>query len=1167
LPPPPFKGLAPFQDSDLDAGFFFGREREREVIEANLMASRLTILYGEPGVGKSSVLRAGLAHHLRTVAAANLETRGEPGFAVVVFDAWKDDPVQALRAAVAGAVTRALGGSVSPDDGGSSLADTFGLWQELLGGDLYVILDQTEEYFLYHGAESGPGTFREEFPAVIGSADLRANFLLAIREDALAKLDAFRRLVPGVLDNYLRLEHLDRRAARTAIIEPIAAYNARAADQGMVSVEPGLVDAVLDQVVAGKVEVGSVGGRGSIDNADRDDRIETPYLQLVMRRIWDEERALESPTLRLETLRRLGGAEQIVRDHVELALASLSSHETDIAANLFDHLVTPSGAKIAQDAGDLAQYAGVPESEVLPVLSTLGNERILRSVIGADPRSTRYEIFHDVLAEPVLTWRAGHELERERVAARRERRRLWLLVVAAFAALLVVGGVAVFALVQRGSARSQARRAHAHELAADALTNVSSDPVSSVALALQAAQLSPEAETEDVLRTSLLAMRELHVLRLGGRIVAASFAPSGGRLLAASSNGTLGIFDTTGTRVVAFPHQRSLTHAVWSPDGRFVATGDVDGLVTIVRARDGQPLRRLDTKAPVASLAFTHGTLLAGSGGRLLLIHGVRGSVRTLRLAGAVVAAAQSPNGKLVAVATERAGRVTTRILDAQTRRVRTTLPEHGIDSLRFDPTGRVLVTGSTDKTTRLWLAATGRLVHELPQGGYVLALSFSPDGQTLATASSDGSVPIWDVRSGVRLVLLVGSNGSANDAAFSPDGKDIAVAFGDRAARVYDATDGRLLAPLAGDTDSVTTVGYDSAGDTIVTGSDDGTVRLWSANAGDQLAPVDRRGATVRAVFAGDSLVSSAGRVVRVLTPGGRRVAAHRLPTPVASVAAQGTSVAAADTAGDLLRTTIGGPTELSRGLRVTAVAYEPDGTLITGSSDGTIRLWSSSAHPRALPGSGAAEAISAGTGGFAVLSRGGAVHVYTPEGALVRTIPARAGIARLSPDGTVLATARAREADLWSTSTGKLLHRLLGHTALVTDVEFSPDGRTIVTASVDHDGRLWDTASGQLLHVLRGHFFPVRSASFSPDGRWVVTASQFTAGLWSVSTGRNVLYLEGNTEPLTGAVFSSSDNWIATGSNDGTVRVIRCDICADMPGLEQLATARLRRIGATSS
>ena len=86
-PASPYKGLTPFEDSELDVLFFFGRERERELIEANLMASRLTVLYGETGVGKSSVLRAGVAHEMRRKAGAH---------AVVVFDNWKDDPVSGL---------------------------------------------------------------------------------------------------------------------------------------------------------------------------------------------------------------------------------------------------------------------------------------------------------------------------------------------------------------------------------------------------------------------------------------------------------------------------------------------------------------------------------------------------------------------------------------------------------------------------------------------------------------------------------------------------------------------------------------------------------------------------------------------------------------------------------------------------------------------------------------------------------------------------------------------------------------------------------------------------------------------------------------------------------------------------------------------------------------
>src|SRR5690348_9628993 len=106
----PYKGLAPFEDSDVDALLFFGRERETEVIVANLLAAKLTVLYGPSGVGKSSILRAGVARRLRHIA---------PGADVVVLDEWAADPEL-------------------PD------AD----------GETFLILDQFEEYFLYH--DEGP---------------------------------------------------------------------------------------------------------------------------------------------------------------------------------------------------------------------------------------------------------------------------------------------------------------------------------------------------------------------------------------------------------------------------------------------------------------------------------------------------------------------------------------------------------------------------------------------------------------------------------------------------------------------------------------------------------------------------------------------------------------------------------------------------------------------------------------------------------------------------------------------------------------------------------------------------------------------------------------------------------------------------------------------------
>src|SRR5262249_60479413 len=104
--------------------------------------------------------------------------------------------------------------------------------------------------------ENGRGTFASEFPAVVNDPDLRVNFILAVRDDSLAKLDAFRKRIPNVFGNYLRLEHLDRDAARAAIVEPIAEYNRPGGAEGAAPIQPAPVGARVHAVGTGKGDRG-----------------------------------------------------------------------------------------------------------------------------------------------------------------------------------------------------------------------------------------------------------------------------------------------------------------------------------------------------------------------------------------------------------------------------------------------------------------------------------------------------------------------------------------------------------------------------------------------------------------------------------------------------------------------------------------------------------------------------------------------------------------------------------------------------------------------------------------------------------------------------------------------------------------------------------------------
>jgi tetratricopeptide (TPR) repeat protein len=502
----PYKGLVPY--SEEDAPFFFGRDQKREIITANLMASRLTLLHGPSGVGKSSVLRAGVTYNLHKLAERNLAEGRNPDFAVIVFNSWRDDPVLGLATAVRETVAKLLNGpTLDPLPPSRELTRCLQTWtrQDPKGNlpnlDLFIILDQFEEYFLYHPTEAGDGTFASELPRAINSSDLRVNFLISVREDQLARLERFKASIPHLFENRLSLEHLDQESAREAITRPIEQYNLSYPGNGTpVEIESSLVDAVLDQVKTGQVVFGPAGGAiDGADNApDKDTRIETPFLQMVMTRLWEEEMSGGSRVLRLATLNGLGGAERIVRTHLDNTMGGLSPNQQEIASRIFYHLVTPSGTKIAHTVPDLAAFAGLQPEELNPVLVKLADntERILRPAEPPPNRRSvqRYEIFHDVLAPAILDWRtrflqAQEQSETERKAERNRKRaneqariarRLRWLTGALLVLFLAAVAFAIYAAAKKRQAEAAERTAQASKQTAQASERTAQDALAAL---------------------------------------------------------------------------------------------------------------------------------------------------------------------------------------------------------------------------------------------------------------------------------------------------------------------------------------------------------------------------------------------------------------------------------------------------------------------------------------------------------------------------------------------------------------------------------------------------------------------------------------------------------------------------------------------------------------
>jgi hypothetical protein len=431
----PYIGLQPYSVEDRD--YFFGREEDRETIAANLLSAPLTIMYGDSGVGKTSVLQAGVVPFLEAV----------PDVTVVLFNTWQESVKTGqqatflsslrLKAEIVRAVNERTGEKLSVRD--TPLDELLVQAAYVTRSTLILILDQFEEYFRYRPTEDIEDPFDADLARVVNRRDVDANVLFAVRQDGLSLLDRFQGRIPHLFANRLRLEHLDREAARAAIEKPVEQYNRlRTGDGGAIQLEAGLVEAVLDELGTGQVALGEIGRGGVVaDQTSSGAPIETAYLQLVMTRLWDEEVRAGSRTLRLATLQKLGGAGNIVRTHLDTVVNQLPRRQRKVAASLFRYLVTPSGQKIAYTCTDLTNYAKTDPQETQEVLRRLSEPsiRLLRPVSSdtAEEGETLYEIFHDKLGPAVIDWQASFWRRH-----RRKRRLIVLLGVVAVITFIVV---------------------------------------------------------------------------------------------------------------------------------------------------------------------------------------------------------------------------------------------------------------------------------------------------------------------------------------------------------------------------------------------------------------------------------------------------------------------------------------------------------------------------------------------------------------------------------------------------------------------------------------------------------------------------------------------------------------------------------------------------------
>ena len=1137
----PYVGLQPFEDGDRE--FFFGRERDQRIIISNLLASPLTILYGSSGVGKSSVLMAGVVPQLR---------RDRPRTPVVVFRDWADGEFQsALTRLCIEAVWKPGVNQPKPAES-LPFDEILRACAEAAHETVLVLFDQFEEYFLYHPKSPDPRSFEAQFARAVNRDDVDVGFLIALREDGLSKLDRFQERIPNLMSNRLRLEHLDPAGAADAIRKPLAVWNRKhATRQSLVSIEDDLVSELIRQVKIGQAAAGRHGGSG-VARAE-EGYIEAPFLQLVMVRLWAEEMGAGSNALRRETLDRLEGAMEIVRTHLDDVMGRLEPASQAVCATFFDRLVTPTGSKVACSTDDLVRWAGDLAGQVPGVLESLSRDRILRTVAAPpdNPEATRYEIFHDVLAPAILEWRRVYVADEERkqaVAQAREQAekralRRWRVVLATMTAIAVAGWM---------FATWEELRSEANQKAAESAYTTTFDAGRGLDLALQAVKttalfgmspitafrlgLRPTPAAEDALRQALQASRLEWTLDVGTSTYDIAFTRDGRMLATAGKDKTVKIWNiSTGLprqpRLV-FEHDASVRGVEFLPAGDRLATVADDKAYLWSLDDPGTPIGTFaHGESTYGAFALSlDGRRLATAGsrrhnspeGRLIKVWDLTGTdpepdpITVIDVAHAWVRGlAFSPDGCCLATAcVQRGGAETwTSVWDIDTGRKILSVPNRAAsDAVTFTPDGKSLVTASRDARTRVW-QPVGDALDELlaecnepavpeeapaPSGSAdlhwserILAghderirnIAVSPDGARIVSASADRTVKLWDTETGENLLTLSGHRSWVEVAKFSPDGHYLATASRDGRVKFWN---------IAGHNSAVTSIAFSPDGETLATGGGDRTARLWDLSRG---APRLRR-----------TLRGHSKQIYRVaFDPTGKHLATAGLDGHVKLWDLDtGTEIPTVKRHKDQLRGLAFSPDGkhlASAGADGFAWLYDLDGTDGLGAAlrvkhyDGDDWTQASAVafHPRADQ--------------WATSGHDGKLRLWTFSGGELGMIaapvaegekPPPFGDFGFSPDGSTVAAVAKRQVYLWPVEAFQSPPSEPSASIPIKDggycdsIAYSPDGERLAVGCDDPAVRFFDTASKELVMTITVHKKAVRGLAFSPDGTKLATASE---------------------------------------------------------------------------
>ncbi|HEX6469091.1 MAG TPA: WD40 repeat domain-containing protein [Streptosporangiaceae bacterium] len=1088
----PYPGLAPF---GLDqASWFFGRERAitelLERLERQLHTSGPLIVVGASGVGKSSLLSAGLLHHLRL---GKLGVEGSQEWTRVLFTPTAD-PIGELygRLGDAGVSTPVSGGE---QPGGRAAEFSITAHRPV------IVVDQFEEIFTLCSDEELRHRFIRELCALATPArgDIApALVVVGLRAEFFDRCTAYQELQEA-LRAPLPLAPMTPDELRDAIQKP--------ADAAGFDIEPGLVRILLSDLDI--PDASGAGARVVYDTGA------LPLLAHALRATWQVG---GGHGLTLEGYQAIGTVRRAIAQTADQVYEGLDDAGRRTARRLLLNMIKISEDSQTRRRADRDRLVGeAPDPDAAEaVLEELASARLVTLA------ETTAEIAHDVLlrawpmlgewidadraglliqqrlAEDADRWvnegrhpsflyrgpqlaqargwveDGGHDTTpvarefldaatraelREQRAAHRRTRRLYMVVVALACLTAVTAASTLVAVGKQRQATHQRNEALSNQIAGDADALLPSRSELGLLLSVQAYRIDQTVAARD----SLLSTQAHYLaVRLPTQAPAndLAFSPDGDTLVAATQAGVAewNVASRPGPRGVVDGGAVSggvggaVYGVAYGPRGHLLALARADGGVVL---RDGGRAARVLPAGP-ANHGPANGVAFSPDG-RLLAGAGYDGVVRVWDTRTGDPAAVFDQNiGPVEAVAFAPDGRVLAGVgadprvalWDVRSHRLVTRMEGHvgPVRSVAFSPDGRVLASGGDDGSVRLWDARThaplGTLIGHI---GPVRSVAFSPDGRVLASGGDDGSVRLWDVGSRGLLTTLTGSARAVTGVRFSPDGGVLAGATADGSVALW-----RLGALGRGGRDPVHAVTIGPNGDPLMaTAGGDRAIQIWDARTGRRLAVLDRRGQDASRRTVNSLAFGSGGRLLAAANDKG--VTLWTLSPGAVPAVRSRTELRGKDAP------------------RVGAVAFSPDGHAVAGASDKTLTVWDT----RTLR----------------------TTALLTPHPGKINTIA-------FSPDGRTIATGNDDQTATLTPVPGVsgrggaagTSSDCSGHLGSVEALAFSPRGDLLASAGTDHLVKLWRLRPGtcDLIHTFADHTQPVTAVAFSADGGRLASASE---------------------------------------------------------------------------